>query len=437
MVDRIEDITNMNMIKQNNKCDRDVMMFGYVRGTHLKEGMKIHLIGAGDFYMHSIATIPDPCPLPNSTDDKIKRSSLKMKETMLYAPMANVGRVQISDSDGVYIELSDIHYTKKEHLQLGNTKSYKALNGNKLKNGSDDPANNAEDDLMNDGLENTPVGLLRSMQDVRKGVDELIQDAEMSLFVDSKKVKSSDLFQKEDERTEDDYDNEQDDDDDYNDGKIGGKYQNTDEEEDLDGADDDFENELDGDDSYDDDDDNEGRLTIDGQNYLTPSLQERNHGDQTDTVNWKDNMKEKALKSFLARAQQGKNYDLMEFVYGKTWKKRSDGRSHNALNFDMDKGADERDDDDEDDDELFTLSAHHSSQAKYKKLNALDSNRLEFNRDPNLITRLQQWRTYFDSSERVDEDDANMKIVDSIRLIKNKFVTGDWDGAVKPGDDTA
>ena len=82
------------------------MLYGYVRGSHLKPGMKVHLIGAGDFAMASVDALADPCPLPEK-----ERSSLKSKETLLYAPMANVGAVRY-DADAMYIDLRRLHYTK-------------------------------------------------------------------------------------------------------------------------------------------------------------------------------------------------------------------------------------------------------------------------------------------------------------------------------------
>lgn len=50
-------------------CDREVAMFGYVRGTHLKAGQRVHVIGAGDFGMTEVTALEDPCPLPNK--DKV------------------------------------------------------------------------------------------------------------------------------------------------------------------------------------------------------------------------------------------------------------------------------------------------------------------------------------------------------------------------------
>ena len=100
VVDRVEDVTSPAAIKDDPKCDRDITFYGYVRGTHLKKSMKVHLIGGGDFSITSITALEDPCPLPGQTE----RSSLKTKDQLLFAPMANVGRVKM-DRDGLYIDI--------------------------------------------------------------------------------------------------------------------------------------------------------------------------------------------------------------------------------------------------------------------------------------------------------------------------------------------
>jgi ribosome biogenesis protein BMS1 len=70
VVDRHEDITHPNQVEDDPMCDRSVTFYGYVRGTHLKPGMKIHLIGVGDFSMTEISALPDPCPLPDKDGKK-------------------------------------------------------------------------------------------------------------------------------------------------------------------------------------------------------------------------------------------------------------------------------------------------------------------------------------------------------------------------------
>ena len=65
LVDRHEDITHPNTIDEDPYCDRSVTFYGYVRGSHLKSGMKVHMIGVGDFGMTEVSTLPDPCPIPD------------------------------------------------------------------------------------------------------------------------------------------------------------------------------------------------------------------------------------------------------------------------------------------------------------------------------------------------------------------------------------
>ena len=73
VVDRHEDITHPSKTSKDPTCDRSVTFYGYVRGTHLKPGMKMHLIGAGDYSMTELSVIPDPCPLP----DREKKSQVR------------------------------------------------------------------------------------------------------------------------------------------------------------------------------------------------------------------------------------------------------------------------------------------------------------------------------------------------------------------------
>lgn len=63
VVDRHEDITHPSKIEEDEKCERSVAFYGYVRGTNLKEGMKVHLIGVGDYGMAEVSALPDPCPV--------------------------------------------------------------------------------------------------------------------------------------------------------------------------------------------------------------------------------------------------------------------------------------------------------------------------------------------------------------------------------------
>lgn len=70
MVDRHEDVTHPNLTDKDPSCDRNVTFYGYVRGSHLKEGQRVHLIGVGDFGMAEVSVLPDPCPIPDK-DQKV------------------------------------------------------------------------------------------------------------------------------------------------------------------------------------------------------------------------------------------------------------------------------------------------------------------------------------------------------------------------------
>ncbi|XP_020601545.1 ribosome biogenesis protein BMS1 homolog [Orbicella faveolata] len=100
LADRMEELTDPELIRQNAKCDRKVSLYGYVRGAHLQHNSRVHIIGCGDHTLEEISLLPDPCPLPNAE----KKRSLNEKERLMYAPLSGVGGV-VYDKDAVYIDL--------------------------------------------------------------------------------------------------------------------------------------------------------------------------------------------------------------------------------------------------------------------------------------------------------------------------------------------
>ena len=104
IVDRFEDITNQEVIRQNPKTNRTVCLFGYSRGSNFKRNNDIHIPGCGDFVIKDISFLSDPCPLP----DKEKRRSLSEKERLIYAPMSGIGGL-VYDKDAIYIDLGGSH----------------------------------------------------------------------------------------------------------------------------------------------------------------------------------------------------------------------------------------------------------------------------------------------------------------------------------------
>ena len=45
----LQDVTPEEAIRQNSKCDRNVTVFGYVRGSNFKDGAHVHIAGVGDY----------------------------------------------------------------------------------------------------------------------------------------------------------------------------------------------------------------------------------------------------------------------------------------------------------------------------------------------------------------------------------------------------
>ena len=53
--DRMEEI---------QQCDRTVALYGYVRGVPLLPNSPFHMLGCGDFHIHEMSALPDPCSGP-------------------------------------------------------------------------------------------------------------------------------------------------------------------------------------------------------------------------------------------------------------------------------------------------------------------------------------------------------------------------------------
>lgn len=45
LIDRFEDMTPETKTKQDPLCDRDVQLYGYLRGTNFRPGSKVHISG--------------------------------------------------------------------------------------------------------------------------------------------------------------------------------------------------------------------------------------------------------------------------------------------------------------------------------------------------------------------------------------------------------
>ncbi|KAH7103390.1 DUF663-domain-containing protein [Auriculariales sp. MPI-PUGE-AT-0066] len=109
LADRLEDLTPRETVRLEPKCDRTVTLYGFLRGTNMRESTKVHIPGAGDFSIKSISALADPCPLP--TVDSERRRKLSEKHKLIHAPMSDVGGVMY-DKDAVYINVPG-NFTRK------------------------------------------------------------------------------------------------------------------------------------------------------------------------------------------------------------------------------------------------------------------------------------------------------------------------------------
>ncbi|KAL8275412.1 hypothetical protein Esti_000624 [Eimeria stiedai] len=137
--------TEEAQLKQQQQHERHFVLYGYVRGAVLRAGHSVHIPGAGDFPIISIAKCEDPCPAPGKEEEngelfpgeeaeadadsgpstaaakKKRRSraarSLKDKQRCIFGPYCDIGGLTL-DEDAMYIHLPDnkISFTPKAHL---------------------------------------------------------------------------------------------------------------------------------------------------------------------------------------------------------------------------------------------------------------------------------------------------------------------------------
>ncbi len=293
MVDRHEDLTHPNLTDKDPTCDRSVTFYGYVRGTHLKGGQKVHIIGVGDFNMAEVEAVQDPCPIP----DKDKKT-LKKKDALLFAPHANVGAVSF-DKDAIYIDIGRANYTKSDILQR---------NDADVQESTYDP--------------NEPAGMLKGLQDVDAGVDERMNRSTLRLFKGSEAVEAGSEVDSDSESQEtDDSDSDspnietadedrlvfaQDEDFGANDIRSDDNgYDNS--EDDEDDSEDDPDEEISDDDS-DEDADSDDEDGNESEDYSRASTSKEV------PMSWKDDIGERAARSFLER--QSSSVNLQDLVYG-------------------------------------------------------------------------------------------------------------------------
>ncbi|KAJ1994935.1 Glycoside hydrolase 2 (Mannanase, beta-galactosidase) [Coemansia umbellata] len=99
LADRVQDLTDPEVLEGNPKANRTVALYGYLRGTHIKGRDLVHIPGAGDYRLSTTEQLADPCPIPDK-----ERKRLDERHKLIYAPMSEVNGVMY-DKDAVYIEV--------------------------------------------------------------------------------------------------------------------------------------------------------------------------------------------------------------------------------------------------------------------------------------------------------------------------------------------
>jgi ribosome biogenesis protein BMS1 len=109
MIDSFRDITHPTKIEDDPKCDRTVVLSGYLRGTNFSaQGQRVHIPGLGDYSISAMEALPDPCPTPYmdqaiaKATGKTGRRRLDEKEKKLHAPMSDKSGLKI-DGDTIWI----------------------------------------------------------------------------------------------------------------------------------------------------------------------------------------------------------------------------------------------------------------------------------------------------------------------------------------------
>jgi ribosome biogenesis protein BMS1 len=109
VIDSFRDVTHPTKIEEDSKCDRTVVLSGYLRGTNFSaEGQRVHIPGLGDYSISAMEALPDPCPTPYmdqaiaKATGKTGRRRLDEKEKKLHAPMSDKSGLKI-DGDTIWI----------------------------------------------------------------------------------------------------------------------------------------------------------------------------------------------------------------------------------------------------------------------------------------------------------------------------------------------
>ncbi|CAH9070002.1 unnamed protein product [Cuscuta epithymum] len=417
LVDRFEDVTPPEKVRMNNKCDRSVTLYGYLRGCNLKKGTKVHIAGVGDYDMAGVTALPDPCPLPTAA----KKKGLRDKEKLFYAPMSGLGDL-LYDKDAVYININDhfVQFSKVDDANAGVTRKGKKHDVGET--------------------------LVKSLQNTKYSINEKLEQSFISLF--GKKPNSSFESQPQPQAQEVAPDQET-------------VPRNVDESDSLDGeeisdeendmldkvndtgseqlptSNNGFREQIDFHDGrtrrkaiFDDDDDLDAEDQEDSEELDEEECDDSDNFNETDEESLPDETAQHLLKhpanegedffrvenelgnasrwkeSLAERASSQQNINLMQLVYGKT-------EASSTIAFDIEQISE---DDESEDDQFFKPKGEGKKKGKNVLYDSLDAE---------------------DCSKFVNHSiEKNWKDEDSIESIRNRFVTKGWSREAAAGVST-
>jgi ribosome biogenesis protein BMS1 len=368
------------------------------------------MIGAGDYQMTELTMVSDPCPLPNQEK---KTQSLNKKDSLLYAPLSIVGAVSF-DKDAVYIDIGRVNYTKKESLALTDQDGEQVLEESE----SDD--------------DDAPASLLKNLQDVKSGVDEKMKSSSLRIFKSSKAVNAGDSESDSDSDSDEvghskrmslvaieelvkPFRNrtENDDDSSSNTESDDSLEESTDEESDSnesdssDDSNDEVEDESESREGFSEDDDEDSEQEEDANRDGTSAL-------------WKTNLAQRAAEAYMGRELSFIN--LQELIYGKPT---------SAIISDEEDGPHDSDNDNESDsdDEFFKVRKPDAEKAADENSNSVSQSDAQLLGEDDSSRKVGDSSIDFDVSVWIEEGADSL-----MESIRNKFVTGNWDKNITPGD---
>ncbi|KAI3861912.1 hypothetical protein MKX03_004420 [Papaver bracteatum] len=86
LAEHFEDVTRPERVHTDNRCNRDIVLRGYLRGCDIKKGAKVHIAGVGNFPLFSVTSLADPCPLLSGSKKKRSREEKKLDEGEGFRP---------------------------------------------------------------------------------------------------------------------------------------------------------------------------------------------------------------------------------------------------------------------------------------------------------------------------------------------------------------